>query len=78
MAPFWDDVDIRQGSGVISYEIHEDGYFLDLVSKFIQRSRPSSFVGTWMAVVSWDAVHPFPGVTNPQVRHFTRVVITHL
>lgn len=78
VAPYWDDIDIRGDSGVISYEIHEDGYFLDLVNNFLQRSRPSSFVGTWMAVVSWDAVHPFPGVTSPDVRHVARVVLPHL
>ena len=67
MAPYWDDVDTRGGSGVISYEIHEDGYYLDLVSNFLQQNRPSNFTGTWMAIVTWDAVHQYIGTLNPEV-----------
>ena len=59
VAPFWDDVNIVGGNGQITYEIHEDGYFLDQVNSFLQKRRPSSFVGTWMLVAYWDAVAPF-------------------
>ena len=59
MSPFWDDVDISGQNGRILYEIHESGYFLNQVNQFLQRKRPSDFVGTWMLVAHWDAVHPF-------------------
>ena len=68
MAPFWDDVDIRFNTGQISYEIHESGYFLDQVNDFIVESRPVDFVGTWMMVAYYDAVHPFFGLFSPQVQ----------
>ena len=64
MAPFWDDVDIRGGNGVISYEIHNSGYYLDHVSGFIQAI---AFKGTWMLVAYWDAVHPYVGSDNTEV-----------
>ena len=67
MAPFWDDADTRGGNGVISYEIHTTGYYLDEVNTFLQRKRPSGFVGTWMAVVYYDAIHPYFGAFNPEV-----------
>ena len=59
VAPFWDNVNIVGGNGQITYEIHEDGYFLDQVNSFLQKRRPSSFVGTWMLVAYWDAVAPY-------------------
>ena len=67
VAPFWDDVDIRGGNGRIMYEIHEDGYFLEQVNRFLQRKRPSSFEGTWMLVAHWDEVHPYFGATATTV-----------
>ena len=71
VAPFWDDVDIRFGNGDISYEIHGPGsFFLYQVSAFIQEKRPTTFEGTWMMVVFYDAVHEFPFFFNPEVcRH---------
>ena len=70
VAPYWDDVDTRFGSGQISYEIHQSGYFLEEVSEFIRRRRSAlAFTGTWMMIVYWDAVHPFFGFFVPQVCH---------
>ena len=60
LAPFWDDIDIET-SGVITYEIFESGYFLERVSDFIRRKRPTSFEGTWMLVASYKKVYPFFG-----------------
>ena len=59
VAPFWDDVNIVGGNGRITYEVHTSGYFLDQVNSFLQKRRPSSFVGSGMLVAYWDAVHPF-------------------
>ena len=67
VAPFWDDVDITGGNGEISYEIHTSGFYLDEVNAFLQRKRPSNFEGTWMAVVYYNAVHPYFGASNPEV-----------
>lgn len=61
VAPFWDDVDTNEGNGKISYEIHESGFFLEQVNTYLNQKRPSSFKGTWMAMVFYDAVHPYPG-----------------
>ena len=66
MAPYWDDVDIRGGRGVISYEIYTSGYYLDLVNNFLRQTRPSLFAGAWMVVVTWDAVQPY-GAFFPEV-----------
>ena len=59
VAPFWDDANINGGRGQIYYEVHESGYFLDLVSAYLRMQRPSEFQGTWMLVVFYDAVQPF-------------------
>ena len=69
MAPFWDDVDTRFGSGQIFYEIHTSGYFLEKVNAYLNRKRPSLFKGTWMMVVHWDAVHEYFGFFNPEVKY---------
>lgn len=68
VAPFWDDIDTQFGNGRISYEIHESGFYLDQVSTYIARQRPSDFQGTWMTVIFYDAVHPYPGSLNTEVR----------
>ena len=67
VAPFWDDADTRGGNGVISYQEYESGYFLEHVSSFLRKQSPSTFHGTWMTVVYWDAVHPYPATNNIEV-----------
>ena len=67
VAPFWDDADTTGGNGMVSYEIHNSGYFLDHVSAFMRYQRPSNFQGTWMVVVYWDAIHPYVGADNVEV-----------
>ena len=65
MAPFWDDIDTRFGSGTISFEVQDSGYFLEEVSEFIRRRKSAlSFTGTWMLIVYWEAVHPWFGLFN--------------
>lgn len=68
VAPFWDDVDIRGGNGVISYQIFQTGTEIASVSSFIQTTTNyTTFEGTWMMVVFWDAVHPYFGASNSEV-----------
>lgn len=67
VAPYWDDIDIRNGNGRISYEVHESGFYLNQVSTFVARKRPSKFKGTWMVVIFYDAVHPYPSSTDSRV-----------
>lgn len=67
VAPYWDDIDTRSDSGVISYEVHQSGYYLDRVNAFLRRKRPSTFVGTWMMVAYWDAVNPYFGPFRSEV-----------
>ena len=76
VAPFWDDGDTRGGNGEISYEIHQSGYYLEEVNEFLQRKRPSDFTGTWMAVIYYDAIHPYFGAFNPEVGSFTLLSLT--
>ena len=72
MAPFWDDVDIRQ-AGNIFYESHNsftgNEASLNLiaqVSQYISGETGESFFGSWLLVVQWDQVHPWPhGEVNP-------------
>ena len=47
--------------------MHDSGYYLDHVSGFIRAIAPSDFMGTWMLVAYWDAVHPYIGSDNPEV-----------
>ena len=67
VAPFWDDADTRGGNGQVYYEIHQMGHFLDQVNSFITTVRPSRFEGTWMMVIYWDGVHPFPAAFRSEV-----------
>jgi len=68
VSPFWDDVDLRL-AGDILYEVHTsmsedpDPASVDLISQvssYIQDETNSSFSGTWMIVVQWNMVHPWP------------------
>ena len=55
MAPFWNDYYTING-GTVFYETFESGYFLEQVNAFLQRKRPTSFVGTWMLVAYYNAI----------------------
>ena len=67
VAPYWDDIDTRFGNGSISYEIHNSGFYLDQVNTFITRQRLSDFRGTWMAVIFYDSVRPYPAASSTEV-----------
>ena len=66
VAPFWDDVDLRD-DGDIFYEAHSTASgnldSLNLMSQvdgYIQGETGEDFSGTWMLVAHWDGVHPWP------------------
>ncbi len=66
MAPFWSDVDVRL-NGNIKYEVHSDdtglvgsAELLRNTSDFISVKASVEFIGSWMLVVSWEDVHPWP------------------
>ena len=65
VAPFWSDNDIRL-DGEIFYEVHVAGnnsnsdQILSQVSAFVSNQTADDFTGTWMLVVQWDEVNPFP------------------
>ena len=67
VAPFWDDVDIRGGNGDIFYMTTYSGFFLYQVNSYIQYVRPTDFEATWMLVAYWVGVHPYFGLSNPEV-----------
>ena len=70
IAPYWDDIDTRYGSSAISFEIHNSGFYLNQVNTFITRKRSSSFQGTWMAVIFYDRVRPYPSGTSTEVMQY--------
>ena len=56
VAPFW-----IVAEGVISYETHDSGYFLDHVSSCLRKQTSSTFQGTWMVVIYGDRIRPLFG-----------------
>ena len=68
LAPFWSDVDIRE-VGSIQYEVHtgRENSQISLVNQFISNYTNDEFAGTWMLLVQWDQVPPFPGSISTTV-----------
>ena len=62
--------------GSIQYEVHTGSAssFLSQVSDFISNYTDSDFAGTWMLVVQWDRVPPFPGSTSTTVSFYNVIV----
>ena len=67
VAPFWDDINIDDDGGTISYKTFESGYYLEQVNAYIQRQRQNSFHGTWMMNVYYNQVAPFSGQKSRRV-----------
>lgn len=71
MAPFWSDVDLRV-AGNVFYQVvtqrasQEANNVLTQVSDFVSNRTNDDFSGTWMLVVMWDQVHPYPHGDNPR------------
>lgn len=64
VSPFWADVDITLKGG-IHYEIHPgntaaSSTVLTTVSDFVSEREGVVFEGTWMLVVTWESVPPWP------------------
>lgn len=59
-APFWSNSDLRQ-EGSVTWEIHTSDIQTNNVSNFIQDEYGDTvFNGTWMVVVQWKNLHPYP------------------
>ena len=59
-APFWSNSDLRQ-EGSVTWEIHTSDVQTNNVSNFIQDEYGDTvFNGTWMMVVQWKNLHPYP------------------
>ena len=67
VAPYWDDADTSGGNGQIYYEVHESGHYINQVNSYLNTVRPSRFEGTWMLVITWDGIHPWPGSSRTEV-----------
>ena len=68
MAPFFSDVDISQGNGLIDYEIHTDATsnsILSSIDELINCHLNTNFNGKWMLVATWDEVPPYGDNTLP-------------
>ena len=65
VAPFWADVDIRNGVGDISYQVYSIGSpLLDTVNTIISDEENINFIGHWMLVAEWDGVREYKGSPN--------------
>ena len=91
VAPFWDDVDIRV-VGSIVYQVHADrttsgdvfSYVEDILVANAAGPNISDFRGSWMLVVQWDGVPPWPNgdgflpndpfVNSVSARYVTRII----
>ena len=62
VAPFWDDIDISEGVGDISYQVYSTGSPpLDTVNTIISDEENINFIGHWMIVAEWDGVPAHQG-----------------
>ena len=67
VAPFWNSVDLQR-EGKVVYKVYSAGdngksnELLDYISRFVsaQDPRAANFSGTWMLVVDWNSVPPYP------------------
>lgn len=74
VAPFWSNADLRI-EGRVQWKIF-DRSTIDFspVDNVVSSTLNTSYVGSWMLVVHWDGVHPFPhgddqtAVYNQKVR----------
>ena len=66
VTPFWDDIDISGGGGSVYYQVFTSGNGSDstnvnTVNAYINSVHgDSNFTGTWMLLVKWDHVSPYP------------------
>lgn len=59
VAPFKADINIGNGQGNVSYEVHSISTspgLLNRVSSFIRQQKRNEFAGTWMLVAEWSGV----------------------
>ena len=60
VAPFWSNADLRV-EGMVKWKVY---YRSDIdfspVDRLVSSEYNTSYVGSWMLVVHWDGVHPFP------------------
>ena len=64
VAPFFTDIDISNGIGQISYEIHNESVsepILSSVDSVINEYLQTDFHGEWLLVAKWDDVPHFRG-----------------
>lgn len=62
VAPFFSDIDISDGTGVISYEVHALRHSQTLISEFntiINDEFGTEFEGTWLLLAEWKKVPQF-------------------
>ena len=70
VSPFEADINIANGRGNVSYEVHDISTspgLLSHVSSFIRQQELNNFAGTWMLVAEWSDV-PLSGQENSIVR----------
>lgn len=72
VAPFETSTVIVDGTGSVTYEVHNtdvDSSLLSQVNKFIRQTEQTTFAGTWMLVAEWRNVSQ-PGLMNSLVNNY--------
>ena len=82
VAPFWADVDLSSEGNVryqtfeITSEDEDETRQLQEVNDYISNEENANFTGTWMLLVEWADVHPFPhGDQESQFSEETRAIL---
>ena len=60
VAPFWSDADLRV-EGTVTWKVYNRSDIdFSPVDNVVTSDQNTSYVGSWMLVVRWDGIHPFP------------------
>ena len=73
VAPFWSDADLRnEGTVMWKFYTRSDIDFSP-VDDVVSSDQNTTYVGSWMLVVHWDGVHPFPHGDDQAARYNQKV-----
>ncbi|CAI8030562.1 Low-density lipoprotein receptor-related protein 4 [Geodia barretti] len=81
VAPFWSDADLRVEGTVMWKVYNRSDTDFSPVDNVVSSDQNTSYVGSWMLVVHWDGIHPFPHGDDPtasynQKRNSFQAVLT--
>ena len=61
VAPFWSNGDLRV-AGTVRWKVYQNKSDMDFspVDRVVGEYLNGSYIGSWMLVVHWDGIHPYP------------------